>query len=73
MVWLIGVESTSYLVLAWTCICIIMLHTAMIGIRLPGSDELERAIGRRGEILGEGSLYNALGQLFHPGHPEGEF
>jgi len=67
MVWLVGIESTSYLVLAWTCSCIIMLHTAMIGIRLPGSDELERTIGRRGEILGEGSLYNALGLLFIPG------
>jgi dolichol kinase len=64
MVWLIGVEGTSYLVLAWTCVCIIMLHAAMSGIRLPKSGELERAIGRRGEILGEGSLYNALGLLF---------
>jgi dolichol kinase len=64
MVWLIGIEGTSHLVLAWTCVCIIMLHAAMSGIRLPGSEELERAIGRRGEILGEGSLYNALGLLF---------
>jgi dolichol kinase len=64
MVWLIGIETTSYLVLAWTCLCIIMLHAAMTGIRLRGSDMLERALGRRGEVLGEGSLYNALGLLF---------
>jgi dolichol kinase len=63
-VWVLGIQTMSYLVLIGTYTGILVMHLTMIGIRVPGIQETLRNVGREGEIPGEGALYNALGILF---------
>jgi len=64
MIWVLGIQTTSYFVLLGTCVGILLMHLKIIGLKIPGIDEWLRNVGREGEIPGEGSLYNALGILF---------
>ncbi len=64
LIWLLGIQTTSYFVLLGTCIGILLMHLKIIGLKIPGIDNWLRNVGREGEIPGEGSLYNALGILF---------
>jgi dolichol kinase len=64
LIWILGIQTTSYFVLLGTCIGILLMHLTIIGIKIPGIEEWLRNVGREGEIPGEGALYNALGILF---------
>ena len=64
LIWILGIQTTSYFVLLGTCIGILLMHLKIIGIKIPGIEEWLRNVGREGEIPGEGALYNALGILF---------
>jgi dolichol kinase len=64
MILVLGIQTTSYFVLLGTCTGILAMHLTIIGIKIPGIDELLKNVGREGEIPGEGALYNALGILF---------
>ncbi|MDD4652031.1 MAG: hypothetical protein PHQ34_07350 [Methanothrix sp.] len=64
MIWMLGIERTSYIVLTAACVGILLMHLALAGTKVPGMEEWIRKVGREGEIPGEGALYNALGILF---------
>lgn len=64
MIWVLGIERTSCIVLTATCIGILLMHLALAGTKIPGMEEWIRNVGREGETPGEGALYNALGILF---------
>jgi len=64
LIWVLGIQTTSYFVLLGTLIGILLMHLKMIGIKIPGIEEWLRNVGREGEKPGEGALYNALGILF---------
>jgi len=64
LIWGFGIWATSILVISMTCIEILLIHLAAFGIKLPGMKEWVENVGREGEMLGEGALYNALGILF---------
>jgi len=64
LIWVLGIQTTSYFVLLGTCVGILLMHLKIIGLKIPGIDNWLRNVGREGEIPGEGSLYNALGILF---------
>ena len=64
LIWILGIQTASYLVLLGTCIGILLMHLTIIGIKIPGIEEWLKKVGRKGEIPGEGALYNALGILF---------
>ena len=64
LIWILGIQTASYLVLLGTCIGILLMHLTIIGIKIPGIEEWLNKVGRKGEIPGEGALYNALGILF---------
>jgi dolichol kinase len=64
LIWILGMQTTSYFVLLGTCIGILLMHLKILGIKIPGIDGWLRNVGREGEIPGEGALYNALGILF---------
>jgi dolichol kinase len=64
MIWLSGIETTSYFVLLGTCVGILIIHLTLMGIKLPGIDKLLERLERTGVIPGEGSMYYALGVLF---------
>ncbi len=64
LIWILGIQTTSYFVLLGTCTGIILIHLKLIGMKIPGIEEWLRNVGREGEIPGEGALYNALGILF---------
>lgn len=64
LIWLIGIPTVSYFVLAGTCIGILMIHLTLTDFRVPGVEKWLKSVGRKGEIPGEGAMYNALGVLF---------
>lgn len=64
MIWLLGIDETSYVVLTVTCIGLLMIHLILIGIKLRGVDKLLDKFERGGVMPGEGSMYYALGVLF---------
>jgi len=64
MIWFLGIETTLYFVLLGTCIGILIVHLALIGINLPGVDKLLDRLERKGVVPGEGSMYYAFGVLF---------
>jgi dolichol kinase len=64
MIWFSGIETTLNFVLFGTCIGILIIHLTLIGINLPGIDNLLDRFERKGVMPGEGSMYYALGVLF---------
>ena len=64
LIWIFGIRTTSIFVLLLTCTEILLIHLIASGIKVPGMKEWVENVGREGEILGEGALYNALGVLF---------
>jgi dolichol kinase len=64
MIRLIGIETTSYLVLIGTCVGLLIIDIILMGNRVPGIDTLLDRFERRGVMPGEGSMYYALGVLF---------
>lgn len=64
MIWALGIETTSYIVLLVAFIGILAMHLALTGTKIPGMEEWIKNVGRMGENPGEGALYNALGVLF---------
>jgi dolichol kinase len=64
MIWIIGIETTSYFVLSGTCFGILLIHPKLIGIKIPVVDKLFDRFERNGVIPGEGAIYYALGVLF---------
>ena len=64
MIWILGIKTTSYIVLLGTCTGILLMHLTLTGIKIPGIEEWIKNVGREGEKPGEGALYNALGILF---------
>ncbi len=63
-VWVLGLHTTSYLVLLAISIGILVMHLTIIGIKVPGIEGWLKKVGRVGETPGEGPFYNALGILF---------
>jgi dolichol kinase len=64
MIWILGIQITSYIVLLGTCSGILLMHLTMAGVNIPGIEGWIKNVGREGEKPGEGALYNALGILF---------
>ncbi len=64
MIRLIGIERTSYFVLAGTCVGLLIIDVILMGVRVPGIDKLLDRFERKGVMPGEGSMYYALGVLF---------
>jgi dolichol kinase len=64
VIWILGLQTASYLVLSALFVGIPAMHLTTIGIKIPGIDEWLKRVGRVGETPGEGPLYNALGILF---------
>lgn len=64
MIWILGIKTTSYIVLLGACTGILLMHLTQTGIKIPGIEEWIKNVGREGEKPGEGALYNALGILF---------
>jgi len=63
-IWILGLQTTYYLVLLAIIIGILVMHLTLIGVKVPGIEEWLRKVGRIGETPGEGPFYNALGILF---------
>jgi dolichol kinase len=63
-IWILGLQTTYYLVLLAVFIGILVMHLTVIGIKVPGIEEWLNKVGRVGETPGEGPFYNALGILF---------
>ena len=63
-VWILGLQTTSYLVLLALFVGILVMHLTILGIKVPGIEGWLKNVGRVGETPGEGPLYNALGILF---------
>ena len=61
---ILGIKTTSYIVLLGTCTGILLMHLSLAGTKIPGIEEWIKNFGRDGEYPGEGALYNALGILF---------
>lgn len=64
VIWILGLQTTSYLVLIALFVGIPVMHLTTMGAKIPGIDEWLKRVGRVGETPGEGPLYNALGILF---------
>ncbi len=64
VIWVLGLQTTSYLVLLALFIGIPVMHLTVMGIKVPGIEGWLKEVGRVGETPGEGPLYNALGILF---------
>lgn len=67
MIWFLGMEAASLLLLAGTCAGILNMHLVLSGLKLPGTDLMMDKFERGGVLPGEGSLYYALGVLFAMG------
>ena len=63
-IWILGLQTTSYLVLLALFVGIPVMHLTVVGVKVPGIEEWLKRVGRIGETPGEGPLYNALGILF---------
>lgn len=63
-VWILGLQTTSYLVLLALFVGILVMHLTIMGIKVPGIEGWLNKVGRVGETPGEGPFYNALGILF---------
>ena len=63
-IWILGLQTTSYLVLLALFVGILVMHLTIIGIKVPGIEGWLSKVGRVGETPGEGPFYNALGILF---------
>ena len=63
-IWILGQQTTSYLVLLALFVGILVMHLTIIEIKVPGIEGWLNTVGRVGETPGEGPLYNALGILF---------
>ena len=63
-IWILGLQTTSYLVLLALFVGILVMHLTIMGIKVPGIEGWLNTVGRVGETPGEGPLYNALGILF---------
>lgn len=63
-IWILGQQTTSYLVLLALFVGILVMHLTIMGIKVPGIEGWLNTVGRVGETPGEGPLYNALGILF---------
>jgi dolichol kinase len=61
---ILGLQTTSYLVLLALFVGIPVMHLTVMGIKVPGIEGWLKKVGRVGETPGEGPLYNALGILF---------
>jgi dolichol kinase len=64
VIWFVGLEFASYLVLVGTCLGILIVHLVLVGIKFNAIDKLLDKLERRGALPGEGSMYYALGILF---------
>ncbi len=64
VIWILGLQTTSYLVLLALFVGIPVMHLTVMGIKVPGIEGWLKKVGRVGETPGEGPLYNALGILF---------
>jgi len=64
MIRLLGIETTSYFVLAGTLVGLLIINVVLMGVRVPGIDKLLDRFEREGVMPGEGSMYYALGVLF---------
>ncbi len=64
VIWVLGLQTTSYLVLLALFVGIPVMHLTVMGIKVPGIEGWLTRVGRVGETPGEGPLYNALGILF---------
>lgn len=64
VIWILGLQTTSYIVLLALLIGIPVMHLTIRGIKIPGIQEWLKEVGRKGETPGEGPFYNALGILF---------
>jgi dolichol kinase len=63
-IWILGLQTTYYLVLLAVIIGILVMHLTLIGVKVPGIEGWLNKVGRVGETPGEGPFYNALGILF---------
>jgi dolichol kinase len=63
-IWLLGTQTIFYFVLVGTLVGILLMHLTIIEVRIPGIEQWLKTVGRKGEIPGEGAMYNALGILF---------
>lgn len=63
-IWILGLQTTAYLVLLALFVGILVMHLTIMGIKVPGIEGWLKKVGRVGETPGEGPLYNALGILF---------
>lgn len=64
MIWILGMDMASMLLLAGTSLGILNIHLVLSGLKLPGTDLMMDKFERGGVLPGEGSLYYALGTLF---------
>ena len=63
-IWILGLQTTSHLVLLAIFIGILVMHLTIVRIKVPGIEGWLNKVGRVGETPGEGPFYNALGILF---------
>ena len=63
-IWILGLQTTSYLVLLAIFIGILVMHLTIVRIKVPGIEGWLNKVGRVGETPGAGPFYNALGILF---------
>jgi dolichol kinase len=64
VIWLFGTEMVILPMLGVIWVGLFLIHLKLVGIQVPGIDQMLRRFERTGVMPGEGSMYFALGVLF---------